>query len=138
MNDLQKYFYQSQIDWIKDDSPLKLAVKSRQIGFSFANSCRLVLQVSADDARLDGYISSRHSALAAAEASERRRKSDEGGPSLRSAPGEGGSPPLSETSSEPIINRAATVRKRRPAGSLNRRLIALPPTLRYHCCHRVI
>ena len=59
MNNLDKYFYQSQIDWIKDDSPLKLAVKSRQIGFSFANACRLVLQVSDDDARLDGYISSR-------------------------------------------------------------------------------
>ena len=59
MNNLDKYFYQSQIDWIKDDSPLKIAVKSRQIGFSFANAFRLVLQVSARDARLDAYISTR-------------------------------------------------------------------------------
>ena len=59
MKDLQKYFYTSQIKWIEDESPLKIAVKSRQIGFSFANALRLVLQVSAEDARLDAYISSR-------------------------------------------------------------------------------
>ena len=59
MKDLEKYFYASQIRWIEDESPLKIAVKSRQVGFSFANALRLVLQVSADDARLDAYISSR-------------------------------------------------------------------------------
>ena len=59
MKDLEKYFYTSQIKWIEDESPLKIAVKSRQIGFSFANSFRLVLQVSARDARLDAYISTR-------------------------------------------------------------------------------
>ena len=59
MKDLEKYFYASQIKWIEDESPLKIAVKSRQIGFSFANALRLVLQVSARDARLDAYISTR-------------------------------------------------------------------------------
>ena len=29
-----KYFYKSQCDWIKHDSPLKIAVKSCQTGFS--------------------------------------------------------------------------------------------------------
>jgi len=28
MNNLDKYFYQSQIDWIKDDSPLKPTFES--------------------------------------------------------------------------------------------------------------
>ena len=59
MNDLEKYFYKSQIDWIDDDSPLKLAVKSRQTGFSYANAFRLVALVSAKNARLDAFISSR-------------------------------------------------------------------------------
>ena len=58
MKHLDKYFYKSQRDWILDDSPLKIALKSRQIGFSFANSFRLVLLVSARKARLDAYISS--------------------------------------------------------------------------------
>ena len=35
------YFYPSQRAWIDDDSPLKLAVKSRQIGFSYCNAYRL-------------------------------------------------------------------------------------------------
>ena len=56
---IQKFFYLSQIRWIQDDSPLKIVVKSRQTGFSFANSFRLVLLVSAVDARLDAYIVSR-------------------------------------------------------------------------------
>src|SRR5882757_4883708 len=56
---LDKYFCQSQIDWIDDDSPLKIAVKSRQTGFSYANSFRLVVLVSAKGARLDAFISSR-------------------------------------------------------------------------------
>jgi len=59
MTNLDKYFYPSQRNWILDDSPLKIAVKSRQIGFSYANAFRLVLLVSAKDARLDAFISSR-------------------------------------------------------------------------------
>src|SRR5262245_33338534 len=56
---LNTYFYPSQRAWIKDDSPLKLLVKSRQTGFSYANAFRLVRLVSAKKARLDAYISSR-------------------------------------------------------------------------------
>ena len=51
--DLDKFFYKSQRDWIQDDSPLKIIVKSRQTGFSWCNCYRLVLLVSARDARLD-------------------------------------------------------------------------------------
>jgi phage FluMu gp28-like protein len=58
-NSLDKYFYASQRRWLADDSPLKIAVKSRQIGFSYCNALRLVLQVSAKGARLDAFISSR-------------------------------------------------------------------------------
>src|SRR5436190_11502166 len=58
MSDLEKYFYHSQRDWINDDSPLKIVVKSRQTGFSWCNCYRLVLLVSAENARLDAYISS--------------------------------------------------------------------------------
>ncbi len=54
-----KFFYASQRRWIADDSPLKICVKSRQTGFSWCNCYRLVLLVSAEDARLDAYISSR-------------------------------------------------------------------------------
>ena len=53
------YFYASQRAWIQDDAPLKLCVKSRQTGFSYANAFRLVRLVSAADSRLDAYISSR-------------------------------------------------------------------------------
>jgi len=56
---LEKYPCQSQIDWIDDDSPLKIAVKPRQTGFSYANSFRLVVLISAKGARLDAFISSR-------------------------------------------------------------------------------
>ena len=56
---LAPYFYASQCAWINDESPLKLAVKSRQIGFSYCNAYRLVRQVSLDSARLDAFISSR-------------------------------------------------------------------------------
>src|SRR6185503_1876550 len=58
MLELDKYFYKSQRDWINDDSPLKIAVKSRQTGFSYCNAFRLVVLVIAQDARLDAYISS--------------------------------------------------------------------------------
>src|SRR5882724_4695118 len=56
---LDTYFYQSQRAWIEDHSPLKILVKSRQTGFSWCNSFRLVRLVSARGARLDAYISSR-------------------------------------------------------------------------------
>src|SRR6266446_388431 len=58
-SNVEKLFYKSQRDWINDDSPLKIIVKSRQTGFSWCNCYRLVLLVSAQDARLDAYISSR-------------------------------------------------------------------------------
>ena len=35
MNSPDKYFYLAQRNWINDHSPLKIAVKSRQIGFSY-------------------------------------------------------------------------------------------------------
>src|SRR6266516_4420983 len=57
--DLDKYFYKAQADWIDDESPLKIVVKSRQTGFSYCNAFRLVVLVSARDARLDAFISSR-------------------------------------------------------------------------------
>src|SRR5205809_4995707 len=56
---LDTYFYQSQRAWIEDDCPLKILVKSRQTGFSWCNSFRLVRLVSARGARLDAHISSR-------------------------------------------------------------------------------
>src|SRR5690349_6684632 len=56
---LDTYFYLSQRLWIKDDSPLKILVKARQTGFSYANAFRLVRLVAARNARLDAYISSR-------------------------------------------------------------------------------
>src|SRR5215467_9830572 len=59
MNAPDKYFYLAQRNWIYDESPLKIAVKSRQIGFSYCNAFRLVLQVSDANARLDAFISSR-------------------------------------------------------------------------------
>ena len=56
---IEKLFYKSQRDWIQDDSPLKILVKSRQTGFSWCNCYRLVRLVSAQNARQDAYISSR-------------------------------------------------------------------------------
>ena len=58
-SDLDRLFYLSQRNWILDDSPLKIIVKSRQTGFSWCNAYRLVKLVSAKDARLDAYICSR-------------------------------------------------------------------------------
>src|SRR5437773_3515684 len=57
--DFKKIFYKSQRDWVNDDSPLKIVVKSRQTGFSWCNSYRLVRLLSQEGARLDAYISSR-------------------------------------------------------------------------------
>ena len=45
--------------WVKDNSRLKLAVKARQIGFSWCTAYRTVRTLAADDARLDSWISSR-------------------------------------------------------------------------------
>jgi phage FluMu gp28-like protein len=48
-----------QVAWIKDDSRLKIVEKSRQIGFSYADSYDSVRKVAPKDARLDVWVSSR-------------------------------------------------------------------------------
>jgi phage FluMu gp28-like protein len=48
-----------QQKWVKDNSRLKLCVKSRQIGLSWCTSYRLVRQKLSKDARLDAWVSSR-------------------------------------------------------------------------------
>ena len=48
-----------QRKWVTDNSRLKLAVKSRQIGLSWCTSYRLVRQKVREDARLDAWVSSR-------------------------------------------------------------------------------
>lgn len=45
--------------WVKDRSRLKIAEKSRQIGWTWATAYRLVREKSLKDARLDAWISSR-------------------------------------------------------------------------------
>ena len=40
---LSKFFYESQRLWIRDNSPLKLCVKSHQTGFSWCNCYRLII-----------------------------------------------------------------------------------------------
>jgi phage FluMu gp28-like protein len=55
----EKYFMPFQSDWIKDDSRLKIVEKSRQIGFSYADSYDSVRKVAPKDARLDVWVSSR-------------------------------------------------------------------------------
>src|SRR3954470_17853938 len=64
MKNIDKYFYKSQADFARDNSPLKLVVKSRQTGFTFVNAFRLVLLVSAKNAKHDAFISSRDLASA--------------------------------------------------------------------------
>jgi len=54
-----KYFMPYQSDWILDPAPLKIVEKSRQIGFSYADSYRSVRLVAAKDARLDVWVVSR-------------------------------------------------------------------------------
>jgi phage FluMu gp28-like protein len=49
----------SQAKWVKDNSRLKLAEKSRQIGWTWCSGYRLVSVKSLADARLDAWISSR-------------------------------------------------------------------------------
>jgi phage FluMu gp28-like protein len=53
------YFMPFQRDWIKDESRLKIVEKSRQIGFSYADSYDSVRKVAPQDARLDVWVSSR-------------------------------------------------------------------------------
>lgn len=48
-----------QARWVKDDSRLKIAEKSRQIGWTWATAYELVSRKSLVDARLDAWISSR-------------------------------------------------------------------------------
>lgn len=48
-----------QSDWVRDESRLKIAEKSRQIGWTWATAYRLVRTKSMVDARLDAWISSR-------------------------------------------------------------------------------
>lgn len=48
-----------QVKWIQDRARLKLAVKSRQIGWTWATAYSLVRRKSMADARLDAWISSR-------------------------------------------------------------------------------
>lgn len=54
-----KYFMPFQARWIQDQSRLKLVEKSRQIGFSYADSYDSVRKVAPKDARLDVWVSSR-------------------------------------------------------------------------------
>jgi phage FluMu gp28-like protein len=53
------YFLPYQAAWIKDNSPLKLMEKSRQVGISFADAYDSVMKVATRGARLDVWISSR-------------------------------------------------------------------------------
>ncbi len=48
-----------QADWFEDRSRLIIAEKSRQIGWSWSEACKIVDEVSADTAKLDHWISSR-------------------------------------------------------------------------------
>jgi len=48
-----------QIKWVRDQSRLKLAVKSRQIGWTWATAFAMVERKCVAGARLDAWISSR-------------------------------------------------------------------------------
>src|SRR3954449_12087090 len=48
-----------QLKWVQDRSRLKIAEKSRQIGWTWATACGLVLRKCQRKARLDSWISSR-------------------------------------------------------------------------------
>ena len=49
-----------QARWVNDPSRLKLAVKSRQIGWTWATALALLVRKAADDARLDAWISAQN------------------------------------------------------------------------------
>lgn len=53
------YFMPYQAAWIRDNARLKIVEKSRQIGFSYADSYDSVRKVAPKDARLDVWVSSR-------------------------------------------------------------------------------
>jgi phage FluMu gp28-like protein len=59
MNDEAKYFLPYQLKWIRDNSPLKIFEKSRQIGMTYADAYHSVRTASHKEARYDVYISSR-------------------------------------------------------------------------------
>src|SRR5690349_15442249 len=59
MNPSEKHFLPYQIDWIKDQSPLKIIQKSRQVGITYADAYDSVVKASERGARLDVWISSR-------------------------------------------------------------------------------
>ena len=48
-----------QADWFEDRSRLIIGEKSRQIGWSWSEACKIVDEVSRDTARLDHWVSSR-------------------------------------------------------------------------------
>lgn len=52
-------FLAYQADWFEDRSRLIIGEKSRQIGWSWSEACKIVDEVSADTARLDHWVSSR-------------------------------------------------------------------------------
>jgi len=43
------YFYSNQVDWIIDESPMKICVKSRRVGFTYAASYRKVMKGFRED-----------------------------------------------------------------------------------------
>src|SRR5436190_20007831 len=59
MKNETKYFLPYQLKWIKDQSPLKIIEKSRQIGMTYADAYHSVRIASRKEARHDVYISSR-------------------------------------------------------------------------------
>jgi phage FluMu gp28-like protein len=55
----QKYFLPYQAGWIKDQAPLRICEKGRQIGLSYADSYDTVKKVAPKDARLPVFVGSR-------------------------------------------------------------------------------
>jgi len=55
----ENYFLPYQARWIKDQARLKIVEKSRQIGFSYADSYDSVKKVAPKNARLDVWVTSR-------------------------------------------------------------------------------
>jgi phage FluMu gp28-like protein len=65
-----------QSKWVLDNSRLKLAVKARQIGFSWCTAYRVVRQKLSKGARLDGWIASRDEVQAQLFLQDARRFAD--------------------------------------------------------------
>lgn len=55
----RKYFMPYQIDWINDNSMLRIMEKSRQIGISYASAYDCVIRRTIKGSRLDAWVSSR-------------------------------------------------------------------------------